>query len=66
MQRIQAVVHPENARSIAMFERLGFEREGLLRRLRPARSGREDRILYAVLADEWRPPAKSSGKPSRR
>ncbi len=56
MQRIQAVVHPENARSIAMFERLGFQREGLLRRLRPRATGREDRILYAVLADEWRPP----------
>ena len=53
MQRIQAVVHPENAPSIAMFERLGFEREGLLRRLRPRETGREDRILYAVLADEW-------------
>ncbi len=56
MQRIQAVVHPENARSIAMFERLGFQREGLLRRLRPRATGREDRILYAVLADEWVPP----------
>ncbi len=53
MQRIQAVVHPENDASIAMFERLGFEREGLLRRLRPRATGREDRILYAVLADEW-------------
>ena len=61
MQRIQAVVHPENARSIAMFERLGFEREGLLRRLRPRATGREDRILYAVLADEWRPPANGAG-----
>jgi ribosomal-protein-alanine N-acetyltransferase len=53
MKRIQAVVHPENARSIAMFERLGFEREGLLRHLRPRATGREDRILYAVLSDEW-------------
>ena len=56
MQRIQAVVHPENARSIAMFERLGFQREGLLRRLRPRATGREDRILFAVLAEEWIPP----------
>jgi RimJ/RimL family protein N-acetyltransferase len=61
MQRIQAVVHPENARSIAMFERLGFEREGLLRRLRPRATGREDRILYALLADEWRLPATGAG-----
>ena len=61
MQRIQAVVHPENARSIALFERLGFEREGLLRRLRPRATGREDRILYAVLADEWRLPASDAG-----
>jgi RimJ/RimL family protein N-acetyltransferase len=53
VQRIQAVVHPQNAASIAMFERLGFEREGLLRRLRPRATGREDRVLYAILADEW-------------
>jgi len=53
MKRIQAVVHPENARSIAMLERLGFEREGLLRRLRPRGTGREDRLLYAVLAEDW-------------
>lgn len=56
MKRIQAVVHPENARSIALFERLGFQREGLLRRLRSRETGREDRILYAVLADEWLVP----------
>lgn len=61
MQRIQAVAHPENARSIAMFERLGFEREGLLRRLRPRATGREDRILYAVLVDEWRLPTNGAG-----
>jgi ribosomal-protein-alanine N-acetyltransferase len=53
VQRIQAVVHPQNAASIAMFERLGFEREGLLRRLRPRATAREDRILFAILADEW-------------
>lgn len=67
MQRIQAVVHPENARSIALFERLGFQREGLLRRLRPRGTGREDRILYAVLADEWRLPVSEvavSARPS--
>ncbi len=60
MKRIQAVVHPENARSIALFDRLGFEREGLLRHLRPRGTGREDRILYAVLADDWRVPTIGS------
>lgn len=62
LQRIQAVVHPDNDRSIAMFERLGFQREGLLRRLRPRATGREDRILYAMLADEWRLPTGGSGE----
>jgi RimJ/RimL family protein N-acetyltransferase len=46
MRRIQALVHPDNAASAAVLERLGFEREGLLRSYRPGGDG--DRIMYAT------------------
>ena len=46
MRRIQALVHPGNAASAAVLERLGFEREGLLRRYRPGDDG--DRIMFAA------------------
>jgi [ribosomal protein S5]-alanine N-acetyltransferase len=52
MCRVQALVHPDNPRSAWVLERLGFRREGQLRRYRPGESGREDRILYAVLPGE--------------
>lgn len=53
MERVQALVHPDNPPSARVLERLGFQREGLLRRCRPGKSGREDRILFAVLPDEF-------------
>jgi RimJ/RimL family protein N-acetyltransferase len=48
MRRVQALVDPGNPASMAVLERLGFEREGLLRSYRP---GGEDRIMFAVLRD---------------
>ncbi len=52
MERIQAMVHPENPASARVLERLGFQREGLLRSYRAEPGGREDRIVYAVLPGE--------------
>ena len=49
LQRVQALVHPDNPRSAEVLERLGFRREGLLRAYRAAPGGREDRVLYAKL-----------------
>lgn len=54
MERVQALVHPDNPRSAAVLVRLGFQREGLLRRYRAGEGGREDRIMYAVLPGELR------------
>ena len=45
MRRVQALVHPDNPASAAVLERLGFQREGLLRSYRPPG---EDRIMFAV------------------
>lgn len=52
MERVQALVHPDNPPSAAVLDRLGFKREGLLRRYRVGDDGREDRVLYAVLPGE--------------
>jgi [ribosomal protein S5]-alanine N-acetyltransferase len=57
MERIQGLVHPNNPRSARVLERLGFRREGLLRRYRAGEAGREDRILFSVLPDELVLPA---------
>lgn len=46
MRRVQALVHPDNPASMAVLERLGFEREGILRSYRPPD---EDRIMFALV-----------------
>ena len=61
VQRLQALVHPDNVASIRVLERAGFQREGLLRRYQPGKRGREDRLMYALLAGEiGRTPAGPS------
>ena len=55
MRRIQALVHPANLASMAVLERLGFEREGLLRSYRPGDDG--DRIMFATREAPPRTPA---------
>lgn len=57
MERVQALVHPDNPGSAGVLERVGFQREGLLRRYRPGEAGREDRVLFSVLPDELVAPA---------
>ena len=52
IERVQALTHPDNPRSQAVLERLGFRREGLLRGYRSGRCGREDRFMFALLRDE--------------
>jgi RimJ/RimL family protein N-acetyltransferase len=50
--RLEAVVRPENERSIRVLERLGFTREGTLRQLLRYRGGRADAYIYSLLAGE--------------
>lgn len=51
--RVQALIHPDNAASRALAERLGFRWEGLLRdHLRVGNEWRDD-MLYALLAPDW-------------
>ena len=51
MHRIEAIVMPDNAPSIHLLEKLGFEREGLLRDKIMLQGKRKDHFMYAYLAD---------------
>ena len=53
LHRAQAFMHPGNAASVALIEKLGFRREGLLRdHLRVGDFWRDD-VLYGLLGTEW-------------
>jgi RimJ/RimL family protein N-acetyltransferase len=52
MERVQALVHPDNRASARLLERLGFAREGLLRQYRAGANGREDRNVYSAMPGE--------------
>ncbi len=54
LQRIWLTVYASNARAIRSYEKLGFKREGLMRRSWRGPNGLEDSLLMAILADEWR------------
>jgi ribosomal-protein-alanine N-acetyltransferase len=54
LHRIEADVDPRNARSIALLERLGFRREGLLRERWHVAGEVADGLFYGLLAHEWR------------
>lgn len=53
LHRISAATGPENAASIAMVEKLGFTREGVLRDHVFTNGSWRDSILYSVLEHEW-------------
>jgi len=55
LHRVTARVDPRNEPSIKLFERLGFDREGLERQCWWDEDYNEwtDEILFAVLASEW-------------
>lgn len=53
-RRVFADTDPENAASIALLERLGFQREGLLRGEWETHIGVRDSVILGLLEDEWR------------
>lgn len=53
LRRIFADSDPENAGSIALLERLGFQREGRLRGEWETHIGVRDSLIYGLLRDEW-------------
>lgn len=57
IERIQAVVHPENIGSQRVLEKVGFALEGVLRRVYLFRGRPSDVHLYSILRDESPPLA---------
>lgn len=54
LNRIEAMVHPSNAASLRSLERLGFQREGLLRQVGFWSGQYHDMVQYSLLRQEWR------------
>jgi ribosomal-protein-serine acetyltransferase len=62
--RIEIRCHPDNVRSRAIPERLGFRQEGTLRRVGLLRGRPFDHVVYGLLEDEWR-AARDEARPLR-
>jgi ribosomal-protein-alanine N-acetyltransferase len=54
LNRIQASAEPANTRSLAVMERLGFTREGVLRQLDYYKGAYHDDVMYSMLKEEWK------------
>jgi [ribosomal protein S5]-alanine N-acetyltransferase len=51
--RVTAYAHPENVRSLAALEKLGFTREGVLRNWHVHRGEPRDVAILGLLREEW-------------
>lgn len=54
LRRLEADIEPRNLASVRALERLGFEREGLLRERWQVADEISDSVLMGLLAREWR------------
>jgi ribosomal-protein-alanine N-acetyltransferase len=59
LHRLEANIQPANRRSIALAKKCGFVREGLSRRFVKVRGHWRDHERWALLAEDYRPKAKS-------
>ena len=55
IRRIEAEVHPDNAASNNLLQRIGFVHEGRARQRWVAKGATYDTQLYGCLASEWQP-----------
>ena len=53
LERVQAFADVRNRQSWRVMEKLGMQREGLLRSHRDVHGERVDDVVYAILRDEW-------------
>lgn len=54
MNRLNALVYPDNAASISVLEGLGFDKEGVMREFGYWKGAFHDMSLYALLRRQWR------------
>ncbi|HYP53066.1 MAG TPA: GNAT family protein [Pyrinomonadaceae bacterium] len=54
LQRLYALISPENTPSLRIVERLGFTREGLMREHYLIQGRRVDELVYGLLRREWK------------
>lgn len=54
LRRLEADVDPKNANSLRILERMGFQREGLLRERWNVGGDIQDSVFLSLLAREWR------------
>jgi RimJ/RimL family protein N-acetyltransferase len=54
LHRITATIFSYNERSIALFEKLGFQYEGVFREFLQRDGKRHDMLLYGLLRREWK------------
>lgn len=58
LTRLEAHIFARNHRSAGVLERVGFQREGLLRKASMKEGETLDNVLYAILKEDWRPELK--------
>lgn len=61
LNRVEALVHPDNAPSIAVLQRLGFVQEGRLRQVARFGGQQHDMLQWALLREDW-PGASGLGQ----
>jgi RimJ/RimL family protein N-acetyltransferase len=54
--RIQATTHVGNTASQKVLEKVGFKREGTLRKAFQSRGERTDLAIFSILREEWKEP----------
>lgn len=62
LNRVEIRCAASNRRSQAVAERLGFRREGRLKKATPVRGGFEDLLIFGMLSEEWRSGKKDMGR----
>jgi RimJ/RimL family protein N-acetyltransferase len=58
LHRVQLTVYSYNERAIQLYERLGFQREGVYREFLLRDGQRYDMYLYGLLSHEWLEPGR--------